>query len=74
MNNLTQIVIVAAWLIIPISIWGIIYYVARIAVWWHIRHNLGDMPSAEEIQKLYEQNNAIIEYRTTPPSEENLGP
>jgi hypothetical protein len=68
MHNLSQIIVIAAWLTIPVSLWGIGYCVARIAAQWHIRHNLGDMPSADEIQKLYEQNNAIITYQKHSPT------
>jgi hypothetical protein len=60
MNNLQQIIVIAACLAIPVSIWAIVYFVARIAVQWQIRHDLGDMPSADEIHKMYEQNNKII--------------
>ena len=72
MNNLSQIIVIAAWLAVPLSIWGIIYFVGRIFVHFHIRKNLGDMPSAEEIHALYEKNNAIIQYKQHSPTEKNL--
>jgi len=58
-----NIFIIAAWLAIPLSIWLIVYFSARIITHYKIRRDLGDMPSAEEIQKLYQQNNDIIRYR-----------
>lgn len=60
MNNLEQIIVIAAWMAVPVSIWVIVFFLARIFVQWQIRRNLGDMPSADEIHKMYEQNNKII--------------
>lgn len=57
MFNLKEIIVVAAWLSIPVSIWAIVYFVGRIITRWHIRRHLGDMPSWEEIQEHYEQIN-----------------
>ena len=57
-----NIIIIAAWLAVPLSIWLIVYFGSRIITHHHIRKHLGDMPSAEEIQKLYEQNNDIIQH------------
>jgi hypothetical protein len=70
MNNLPIIIAIAAGLSLPVSLWAIIYFGMRIIVRWYIRRHLGDMPSAEEIHQLYERNNAIIEYRDTPPLKE----
>ena len=67
MNNLHLIIAIAAGLSIPVSIWAIIYFLARIIAQHRIRSALGDMPSAEEIHQHYQQNNNIIEYRNTPP-------
>lgn len=67
MNNLHLIIAIAAGLSIPVSIWGISYFLGRIITRYRIRSSLGDMPSAEEIRQHYQQNNAIIEYRDTPP-------
>jgi hypothetical protein len=67
MNNLQVIIATAAWLAIPVSIWAIVYFVGRMVTHLHIKRNLGDMPSIEEIHQHYERNNAIIEYRATPP-------
>ena len=72
MNNLQQIIVIAAWLSVPLSIWGIIYFVGRMVTHFHINKNLGDMPSAEEIHQLYEKNNAIIQYKQHSPTEKNL--
>ena len=71
MNNLQQIIVIGACLTIPVSIWGILYNVARIVGCWHIRHELGEMPTREEIQKLYEQNNEIVRYGRHSPTDEN---
>lgn len=67
MNNLQIIIVILAGLSIPVSTWGIIYFLARIIIHHRIRSQLGDMPTREEISKLYEHNNAIIQYRNTPP-------
>jgi hypothetical protein len=72
MNNLAEIIVIAAWLIVPVSIWAIVFFFARIVTWWRIRRDLGDMPSLEEIQKLYEQNNSIISYQVRSPTDKNL--
>jgi len=70
MNNLQIIIVIAAGLSIPVSIWGIIYLMARIIMHHRNRRALGDMPSLEEIHQHYERNNSIIEYRDTPPLRE----
>ena len=62
MNNLAQIIVIAAWLSVPLSIWGILYFLARIITQNKIRRDLGSMPSAEELSQWYEQNNLIITY------------
>jgi hypothetical protein len=67
MNNLIATI---AWLCIPVSIWAIIYFTARIVTHSRIRKELGDMPSADEIHAMYERNNAIIEYREHSPIEQ----
>lgn len=67
MNNLHLIIAIAAGLSIPVSIWGIVYFLGRIIVHHRIRSQLGDMPSADEIHQHYERNNAIIQYKRTPP-------
>ena len=67
MNNLQLIIVILAGLSIPVSTWGIIYFLARIIIHRRITRDLGDMPSAEEISAHYETNNAIIQYRNTPP-------
>jgi hypothetical protein len=69
MNNLVQIIVIAAWLVVPVSIWAIVYFVACIIVQGQIRRNLGDMPSAEEIEKLYQRNNVIITREMGSPTE-----
>lgn len=63
MNNLVQIILIVAWLAVPVSIWGIVYFVGRIYLKWRIKKECGDMPSIEEIRALYEHNNAVIQYR-----------
>ena len=60
MNNLSTIIIIAAWLSVPLSIWGIAYFLGRIITNNRIRRDVGDMPSAEELHAWYEQNNSII--------------
>ena len=55
-------IIIAAWLSVPLSIWLIVYFGSRIIMHYNIRKHLGDMPSAEEISKHYQQNNDIIAY------------
>lgn len=71
MNNLQQIIVIAAWLVVPLSIWGIVFFLVRIIVQCQIRRVLGDMPDADEIRELYEKNNAIIEYRDYSPIDKN---
>ena len=65
-----NIIIIAAWLSIPLSIWLIVYFGSRIVTQYKIRRDLGDMPSAEEISKHYQQNNDIIQYRDHSPTRE----
>lgn len=67
MNNLQLIIVIGAVLSLPVSIWAIIYFLARIIIHRRIRSDLGDMPSADEISAHYERNNAIVQYRDTPP-------
>ena len=67
MNNLSIIIVICAGLSIPASIWAIVYFLARIIIHRRIRSELGDMPTREEIAKLYEQNNVTIIWRDTPP-------
>lgn len=62
MNNLQIIIIIAATLSIPVSIWAVIYFTARIITHYRVRRDLGDMPTAEEISRWYEENNSIITY------------
>ena len=67
-----NIFIIAAWLAIPLSIWLIVYFGSRIITQHNIRKHLGDMPSAEEIQKYYEENNDIIQYKQHSPTREKI--
>ena len=67
MNNLQLIIVIAAGLSVPVSIWGISFFLGRLITHYRVRSELGDMPSAEEIEKHYQLNNAIIEYRQSPP-------
>jgi hypothetical protein len=67
MNNLQTIIAIAAGLSLPVSAWAILYFLGRIISHYRIRSQLGDMPSAEEIRQLYDRNNAIIQYKHTPP-------
>ena len=62
MNDLQTIIVIGAVLSVPVSIWAIVYFSARIITKNKIRRDLGDMPSAEELTKWYEQNNQIITY------------
>ena len=62
MNDLQTIIVIAAVLSVPVSIWAIVYFSARIITKNKIRRDLGDMPSAEELTTWYEQNNMIITY------------
>jgi len=57
MFNLVDILVAVSVLTIIISIWGIYYFVGKFITWLFDRKNLGDMPSAEEIHKLYERLN-----------------
>lgn len=57
MNNLEQIIVIAAWISIPVSIWVIVYFAIRIYIHKRIRDELGDMPSADEISELYARIN-----------------
>jgi hypothetical protein len=64
MNNLPQVItVIASVVVIAISSWALIYFSIRFYLRYQIRSQLGDMPSAEEIAKLYDRNNAIVEYR-----------
>ena len=65
MDNLKIIIIIAAWLSVPLSIWGIFYFLARIITQNKIRRDLGDMPTREELSDWYAQNNSIIQYSPT---------
>jgi hypothetical protein len=57
MNNLAQIIVIAAWIAVPVSIWIIVYFSIRIFTSWHIKKHLGDMPSADEIHEMYAEIN-----------------
>ena len=61
--NVIEIINIVGALVIVVALWGIAYFLTRIFTHYYIRKHLGDMPTREEIQELYEQNNAIIEYR-----------
>jgi hypothetical protein len=71
MFNLELILTIVSVIVIAISIWGIVYLAGKFITHFWIRSQLGDMPSAEEISKLYEENNAIIEYRKHSPIDKN---
>ena len=62
MNNLQSIIVIAAVLVVVVSIWAIVYFLGRIITAKQIRRDLGDMPSGEELRTWYEKNNAIITY------------
>jgi hypothetical protein len=72
MFNLASILVVVSVIVIGISTWGIMYLAGKFITHYYIKKHLGDMPSAEEISKLYEENNAIIEYRRHSPTDKNL--
>ena len=72
MNNLQIIIIIAATLSIPVSIWAVVYFSARIITDQRIKRDLGNMPSQAELTEWYEQNNAIITYDQRSPTEKNL--
>ena len=65
MNNLQIIIVIAASLSIPVSIWAIVYYVGRMVMHYKITRDLGDMPTREEVSAMYDQNNAVIMYSPT---------
>lgn len=65
MNNLSPIlseliITLYAFPCLVICIWGILYFGFMIYLRLRIRRELGDMPSREEISKLYEQINEQI--------------
>jgi hypothetical protein len=60
MNNLQTIIVIAAVLAVPVSIWAIIYFSARIITQHRITRDLGNMPSQEELRAWYEQNNSVL--------------
>ena len=62
MNNLQSIIVIAAWLSVPVSIWAVLYFLGRIITQYKIRRDLGDMPTREELRDWYAQNNSIIQY------------
>ena len=62
MNDLQTIIVIGAVLSVPVSIWAIIYFSARIIMQYRINRDLGNMPSQEELRAWYEQNNSIITY------------
>jgi hypothetical protein len=70
MDNLQTIIVIAAVLVIVISLWAIFYFGSRIITRARIRRDLGDMPSAEELSEWYRQNNDIIRYREHSPTRE----
>jgi len=72
MNELSRIIVIAAGLSVPVSIWAIVYFLGRIVIHWRITRELGNMPSQDEIRELYERNNAIITYGQHSPTEKNL--
>ena len=68
MNNLQTIIVIAAVLSVPLSIWAIVYFSARIITQKRITRDLGNMPSQEELTAWYEQNNLIITYGQPSPT------
>lgn len=62
MFSLELILTIVSVIVIAVSTWGILYLAGRFITHFWIRSKLGDMPSAEEISKLYEENNRIITY------------
>ena len=72
MDNLQSIIVIGAVLSVPVSIWAIVYFSARIITQNKIRRDLGDMPSAEELSRWYEENNSIIQYREHSPTREKI--
>ena len=72
MNNLQSIIVIAAVLSLPVSVWAIVYFSARIITKNRIRRDLGDMPSEEELHAWYEQNNLIITYGQPSPTRKRL--
>ena len=66
MNNLQTIIVIAAVLSLPVSIWAIVYFSARIITQNRIRRDLGDMPSPDQLTEWYEQNNFIITGKHSP--------
>ena len=60
MINLTQIIVIAAVLSVPVSIWAIVYFSARIITDQRIKRDLGNMPSQEELRAWYEENNSVL--------------
>lgn len=53
MNNLETILTIVSCMVIVVSIWMIMFFGFRIVEHFIIRRELGDMPSAEEIERLY---------------------
>jgi len=51
MDNLQSIIVIGAVLSVPVSIWAIVYFSARIITQKRITRDLGSMPSAEELTK-----------------------
>ena len=72
MNNLQLIIVIAASMSIPVSIWGIFYFVGRMVTHYRITRDLGNMPSADEISEHYQANNAIIQYGEYSPTDKKL--
>ena len=68
MNDLQTIIVIGAVLSVPVSIWAIVYFSARIITKNKIRRDLGDMPSAEELSQWYAENNSIIRYDDRSPT------
>ena len=62
MNDLQTIIVIAAALSVPVSIWGIVYFAGRIITQYRVNRDLGNMPSQEELRAWYEQNNLMITY------------
>lgn len=54
------VIMLCAFPLLVICIWAIMYFGLMIYLRLRIRHELGDMPSREEVSKLYEQINEQI--------------
>ena len=61
---------IIAVLVIVISIWGMMYFLARIIIRFYVMYGKGNLPNSDELREMYKRNNAGVEYRNHSPTVE----